>query len=187
MRHIGQRQPGGDVDCGDEIDYVTLPNQRRLRIRALRPCEERPIRELDARLSRETRYRRFFSAMSTLPDSLIQILARVDHDHVALVAEHDGADGRRTIALGSFGAVDDVSAEVALVVCDQWQGQRVGTELAQRVLAAAERRGFHRFIAHMLSDNVAIRRLLRHFGELVWTKTSGSVQELAFVRRSPSA
>jgi RimJ/RimL family protein N-acetyltransferase len=181
------RQLGVDVDPAEEIEYVTLPNQKRLRIRALRPSEEGPIRDLDTRLSRQTRYRRFFSAMSVLPDSLVQTLARVDHSHVSLVAEYDAADGRRIVALGSFGAVDEVCVEVALVVCDEWQGQRVGTELARRILAAAERRGFHRFIAHMLSDNVAIRRLLRQLGELVWAKTTGSVQELVFVRRSPSA
>jgi len=164
-------------------DFVTLPNRRRIRIRYLRRREERPIRELDAGLSRQTRYLRFFSAMSELPDSLVSRLAAVDcRRHVALVAESASAD-TRTIALGSFGAIDDESAEVALVVCDDWQGQRLGTELARRVLDAAEARGFHRFVANVLSDNIPIRRIVENLGEIVAAKWSGNSYELAFVRR----
>jgi RimJ/RimL family protein N-acetyltransferase len=166
-------------------DDVTLTNCKRLHIRALRTSEDGPIRELYARLSPRTRYLRFFSPMPTLPDSVARLLASVDYRRqLALVAEHNNGNGDEIVALGSFGAIDDHSAEVALVVRDDWQRQRVGTELAVRILLAAESRGFQRFIVHILSDNVAIRRLLRHVGEVVSTRVSGGVSELAFVRRS---
>jgi RimJ/RimL family protein N-acetyltransferase len=73
--------------------------------------------------------------------------------------------------------------EVGLVVRDDWQRQRLGTELAGRLLQAAEARGFHRFIANVHSDNAAIRRLLRNLGDVVSTKMSGGISEFAFVRR----
>jgi RimJ/RimL family protein N-acetyltransferase len=175
-----------DAEYPSELDdNLILPNRRRLRIRALRPCEEEPIRELDAHLSPRTRYLRFFSPMPTLPDAVITLLACVDYRRrLALVAEYVGTS-TEVVALGSFGAIDDRSVEVALVVRDDWQRQRVGTELARRVLQAAETRGFHRFIAHVMSDNVAIRRLLRHVGHVVSTTLSGSISEVAFVRRPP--
>ena len=69
-------------------DVVILPNHTRVHIRALRRDEDAPIRELYARLSPRTRYLRFFS--STVPDSVIRQLARVDYRHqLALVAEHE--------------------------------------------------------------------------------------------------
>jgi RimJ/RimL family protein N-acetyltransferase len=163
---------------------VTLPNHRRLRIRALRRCEEGPIRELYAHLSPRTRYMRFLSPMPTLPDSVVRLLVRVDyHRSLALVAEARDEGDSAVIGLASFGAVDDRNVEVALVVRDDWQQQRVGTELARRVIDAAESRGFHRFIATFRSENVAIRRLLAGVGDIVSAQVSGGISELAFVRR----
>jgi len=167
------------------LDYITLSNRRQLRIRPLRRCEEGPIRDLFAHLSPAARYQRFFSPMPTLPDHLVRQLACVDYQRqLALVAEY-GADGVvETIALGSFGAIDDGTVEVALVVRDEWQRQHVGTAIAERIMQAAEARGFHRFVANVLNENTAIRRLLKHVGEIVSGKISGGVSELMFVPRT---
>jgi acetyltransferase len=169
----------------DDDDYVTLSNRKRVRIRALRRGEDAPIRELWPHLSPRTRYLRFLSVMATLPDSLVRRLVVVDDRRsLGLVAEHDTNGHAVVVGLINLGAVDEVSAEVGLVVRDDWQRQRVGTELATRMLLAAERRGFQRFIGHVLEENVGMRRLLKHIGEIVSTKVSGSVFELTFVRRS---
>jgi RimJ/RimL family protein N-acetyltransferase len=168
----------------DLDESLTLPDQRRIHIRALRHCEEAPIRELFAHLSPRTRYLRFLSPLSSLPDYIVRMLASVDYRRqLALVAEHVTANATVVVGLGSFGAVDDTSAEVSLVVRDDWQGHRVGTELALRILQAAEARGFHRFIAHIASGNAVIRKLLRNVGEVVSATASAGVSELAFVRR----
>ena len=164
---------------------VTLPNRRRLRIRALRRCEEGPVRDLYEHLSPHSRYMRFLSPLPTLPDSLVRLLVGVDyHRSLALVAESRDEAGVSVVGLGSFGAIDDRNVEVALAVRDDWQQQRVGTELALRVMDAAESRGFHRFIATFRSENVAIRRLLSGVGDVVSARVSGGISELAFVRRA---
>ena len=68
--------------------HVTLTDQRRIRIRVLHSREERPIRELHARLSPRTRYWRFLSPIPTLPDALVRRLACVDYRRrLAVVAE----------------------------------------------------------------------------------------------------
>lgn len=163
---------------------VTLPNLKRLHIRPLRPSEAGTIRDFYARLSPRTRYQRFLSAMPTLPDSLMRILLCTDYRRrLSLVAEGGGSAHPCVVGLGSFGAMADGTAELGLVVRDDWQRQRVGTELAVRVLRAAEDRGFDRFTAHFLSDNDAIRNLLHRIGTVVSTKSSGIVSELAFVAR----
>ena len=132
----------------DLEDHIVLPNRRFLRIRPLRRCEEDTVRELYDHLSPRTRYLRFFSAMPRLPDSVVRMLACVDYRRqLALVAEHDNGNGLEIVGLASFGAIDDDNVEVALVIRDDWQRQRLGTALASRLLQAAEVRGFHRFIA----------------------------------------
>ena len=115
----------------------------------------------------------------------MRLLACVDyHRTLALVAEHENEATPEPIGLASYGALDDGTAEVALVVRDEWQQHHVGTELAIRLLRAAEDRGFHRFIVHALAQNVAIRKLLKDVGVVVSSKRHGSEFELAFVRKS---
>ena len=169
-------------------EYVTLPNDRRLRIRPLQLREEEPIRELYAHLSPRSRYMRFFSVMPSLPDSLVRQLAFVDGCHrVAFIAEEDAAGRTEPVALASFGAIDETTVELGLVVRDEWQNQRLGTALAVRVLDAAEACGFHRFVASIHTHNVAIRRLLYRVGIVVSSTFESGVFELAFVRRPASA
>jgi RimJ/RimL family protein N-acetyltransferase len=153
-------------------------------IRLLQTGEEDLIRELYAHLSPRTRYLRFFSAMPVLPDSLVRQLAKVDgRRHIAFIAEDDAGGRPEPIALGSFGAIDETSVELGLVVRDEWQNKHIGTELATRLLNAAETCGFHRFVATIHSHNVAIRRLLHNVGVIVSSTFAGGAWELAFVRR----
>jgi L-amino acid N-acyltransferase YncA len=87
------------------------------------------------------------------------------------------------VALASFSAVDETTAEVAVVVQDDWQRQGIGTALVSTLLDAAEKRGFDRFVAIIATDNSIIRRLLNRVGRVVGSHTSLGVSELVFVRR----
>lgn len=168
-------------------DHIMLANRHLLHIRPLRPCEDGPVRELYRHLSPRTRYLRFFSPMPVLPDSVLGLLTGVDYRRrLALLAEVETAGGVEVVALGSFGATDGSRAEVALVVRDEWQRQGIGIAVAARVLRAAEARGFDRFVAYALRENVVIRKVLDHVGDLVSTKTSDGVCEMSFVRRRPA-
>jgi RimJ/RimL family protein N-acetyltransferase len=153
-------------------------------IRSLAPGEDDLIRELYAHLSPRTRYARFFSMMPSLPDAVVHQLATVDgRRHVAFVAEEQVGDRVEPIALASYGAIDDTTVELGIVVRDEWQRRRLGTELANRVLDAAEARGFHRFAASVHTHNTAIRRLLHRVGVIVSSTFECGVMDLNFVRR----
>jgi RimJ/RimL family protein N-acetyltransferase len=169
-------------------DCVALPDQRLLRIRPLRAGEDAAIRDLDAHLSVRTRYRRFFSPMTMLPDSLLQLLSTVDYRRrLALVAEADNGNRREIVALGSFAAIDDGAAEVALLVSDEWQHLGIGTVLADRILQAADARGFTRFVASVFCDNAEMRRIVDRIGRVVSAHSRMGVCELTFVRRFSQA
>ena len=161
-----------------------LSGQGRLRIRPLRRCDDRAIRELYRHLSSRTRYLRFSSPMPDLPDSLLKLITCVDYRRrLALLAVSDVADGAEVVALSEFAAIDDHSAEVALVVRDEWQRRGLGTALATRTMLAAEARGFDLFVANVGYDNVGVMRLLRHVGAVRSMKTRRGVSEVTFVRR----
>lgn len=166
-----------------ELDtYIVLSN-RRVRIRPLRRREEESLRAFFDQLSPRTRYLRFRSPMPTVPDSLARTLARVDYRRqLALVAERDDGDAREILGLAGFAALDDSRAEVGLVIRDDWQRQRLGTELADRLLRAAEARGFRQFVANSNADNIAVPRLLRRLGAIISTKISAGTSEFTFVR-----
>jgi hypothetical protein len=116
-------------------DDVTLPNEKIVHISVLRRCEKAPVREMFAQLSPRTRYLRFFSPLPSLPDSVLRLLTCLDYRRgIALVAESVTGSGREIIGLGSFNAIDDHSAEVALVVRTTGSGSAALT-LARHVLS----------------------------------------------------
>src|SRR5262245_41768118 len=119
----------------EPLFHITLPNQRRLRFRPLRTTESGALRDFYARLTPLTRYRRFLSPMPVLSDAVLEYLTRQGDRHVSLVAEEDNTPGAAgaagaIVALGTFGATNDDSGEVGLVVRDDWQRQGVGIALA---------------------------------------------------------
>jgi acetyltransferase len=164
--------------------HLKLPNHRRVWVRPLRRCEGGVVRDLYDHLSPRTRYLRFFSQMPVLPESVVRLLTCGDYRRrLSLVAELETPDGAEVVALGSFAAIDEHRAEVGLVVRDEWQRQGIGVALAERVMVAAQARGFDRFVAHTLWDNQVLRKLLRHVGDIVSSTTSYGVSELTFSPR----
>jgi protein lysine acetyltransferase len=79
-----------------------------------------------------------------------------------LVAEYPGDPVRRLIAVARFVrlADDPQTAEVAIVVPDDWHGRGLGSLLVKELAAHARRCGVRRFTATMGSDNVAAHRLM---------------------------
>jgi len=120
---------------GDLEDVVALQNGRLLWIRPMRRGESDRIRALYSRLSLRSRYLRFLCAMPVLPDPVLEALTCVDDRRLALVAELDpgGAD---VVALANFCATADGTAELAVVVRDDCQGQGIGTALVCKLLEA---------------------------------------------------
>src|SRR5262245_36419667 len=97
----------------DRDDYITLPNRKRLRVRPLRRCEARPVRELYEHLSERSRANRFFQITPTLSEAVVRLLTSVDDRRTyALVAEHDGEVGTEVVGLANLAAVDRDTVEL---------------------------------------------------------------------------
>jgi RimJ/RimL family protein N-acetyltransferase len=169
-----------------ELESVaTLENGARVRIRPIRPDDAAGLQALFARLSFETVYHRFFSAMRTLPLAWATTLATVDYRRrLALVVEDDDQPSR-LVAVARYAVVSEApaTAEIALVVDDLWQGLGLGSRLASILLGAAEARDIHIFRAEVLATNVRMLRLLRRHTLIIESHTRDGVSEIVFRRR----
>ncbi len=114
------------------------------------------------RLSPASSYARFLSPKSRLSSAELRYLTEVDgHHHVALVAVA-ASDPRHMVGVGRYVRQDDDrnTAELAVVVDDEWQGMGLGHQLGLSLADHARERGVQRFMGLLLSENVAAHRLL---------------------------
>jgi RimJ/RimL family protein N-acetyltransferase len=152
----------------------------------------RPIRADDAprlvalydRLSSDSRYHRFFSAMRRLPPDWARFLATVDYDRrLALVVEAPD-DPDRLIAVARYEPTSEPgTAEVAFVVEDRWQDRGIGTLLFRELLAAGEANHIESFRAWVLADNRRMLDLIARFGHVHRRAIEQGVVELGFTAR----
>jgi RimJ/RimL family protein N-acetyltransferase len=163
------------------MDIVRLRSGREVAIRPIRADDGGRLEAAYARLSPDTRYRRFLAAKPRLTGPEVRYLTEVDGcDHFALIATL-AADPEQLAGVGRFvrDASDSSAAEFAIVVSDPYQREGLGTELLQRLAEAALDRGITRFTATMLADNEAIHRLLHRLaGKFAEHRRNGSVDEV---------
>jgi RimJ/RimL family protein N-acetyltransferase len=149
-------------------------------LRPIRPSDAALLSAGLARLSPESARRRFLTPKPRLSGAELRYLTEVDQvDHVALVAV-PADDPAALVGVGRW--VRDRehpdAAEVAVVVCDDRQGQGLGTVLGLALADAARARGVTRFTATMLPENVPARRLFARISEHLDTAVRGGLYEL---------
>jgi acyl-CoA synthetase (NDP forming)/RimJ/RimL family protein N-acetyltransferase len=146
-----------------DVDVV-LADGGTVHIRPILPSDAETYLRFFHRLSRETRFYRFFSPKSTLSDDEVRFFTTVDFtSRLALVAMVGG----EIIAVARYDRLDDrevgphgPDAEVAFTIDDLHQGRGLGTLMLEHLAAAGRENGIGRFVAQTLPDN---RRMIRVF------------------------
>ena len=120
-------------------------------IEAVRPVHPADADELDALMARcslETRYRRFFAPVRSMPARYRDgALAGDPWRHDALVAFRPSGS---LIALASLVRADHGAAELGVLVEDGWQRQGLGTTLVHELVDRARTRDVARMRATVL-------------------------------------
>ena len=146
-------------------------------VRPIRPDDKGALSTGFERLSEQSRYQRFMSAITELSVADLRYLTEVDHrDHEALIA-FDAASGE-PVGVGRFVRLDDgESAEAAVTIVDEWQGRGVGTALCGLLADRARDEGIARFTALLLAENDQMFDLLATLGPAeVTSRDQGAVE-----------
>jgi GNAT superfamily N-acetyltransferase len=174
------------VRTGTEV----LADGTLIRIEPLRRGDRSAVIGLFARLSPESRLRRFFSPKPSLSEREVAFLTdvgRIEHNAIAAVDVRDGSVLGIARYVGHYGRPGE--ADTAVAVADDVQRRGIGTALMLRLIACAHSNGFHLLTATTLWENRPARALMRSTGFQA-RASSGTEIELALeldpvMRREP--
>ena len=149
----------------DATETLVLADGTRLLLRPLCSEDRDGLAALFARLSPESRRRRFLSPKHELAPQELAFFTDIDHvGHEAIVALDQRDDS--IVGVGRYVQVADRAevAEVAVVVADELQSMGIGTALARRTVQRARVNGFTLLTATTLWENRLARALARCLG-----------------------
>lgn len=169
-------------DAGHER-LLELKDGTRVHVRPIRPDDEDRLHEVFARMSERSIRLRFFSPLKRLPEQMARRLARVDYDQrFALVATTHRPDGREHIlGVARYDRAPGTStAEVAVAVVDDLQGQGIGSGLLSMLAEVAASHGIEELSLIVLPENQSMLGLLRRLGWIHRARFQGGVYEITF-------
>jgi GNAT superfamily N-acetyltransferase len=165
----------GDL-TGDPLK-LRLRDDSEVVVRPIEPGDKEAVAAAFDRLSDDSRYMRFLTAIDELGDTELRYLTEVDHhDHEALIA-FDGETGD-ALGVGRFvRSGDGASAEAAITVIDDWQGRGLGTALCNLIAERAREEGIRRFTALLLASNRQMLDVLASLGPArVISRDAGTIE-----------
>lgn len=145
-------------------------------IRQIETTDKPLVRAFFEELSDRSRRLRFLVPTSDISDEDLEYLTNVDHKrHEAVIA----LDAERLVGVARYVRAprDRESAEVAVVVVDDRQGQGIGTALLDRLTQRARENGITRYTALVSPDNdIVIGALDRAGAERERTNDDGEIE-----------
>ena len=152
------------------IDVVWMADGSRVIIRPTLPQDVELQRDFFRLLSAESRYCRFMTPFTELPEAIAQGFASIDYrSHLALIAEVF-VGGRQTMigeARYIVDSCDPDAGEFAIAVADVWQIQGLARVLLDRLERQAAASGIRRMVADTFLANRAMIGLAERAGYAV--------------------
>lgn len=134
-------------------------------IRPIEPGDKVRLQSLFARLSPESRRRRFMTDADELAPEDLVYLTEVDHRrHEALVALDPESGEIAGVARWVRVPGRREAAELAVAVADEHQGRGIGTALVTAINARAREEGIERYHAVVSTDNAQVIDVLERNG-----------------------
>lgn len=154
---------------------VILRDGSTARIRLTTPADTPLLQQLVLRLSPVSRSHRFFSAGETALQAMQELADGSDPSRqVTLVVTRGEGEATRAIATGSYIVSGPETAEVAMMVDEEFHERGLGTLLLERLALVAVMNGIRRFRAVTQPDNRAMLEVFRHSGFQVSERLEGA-------------
>jgi RimJ/RimL family protein N-acetyltransferase len=165
------RTPQSDTGVAQPAIHATPSDEHvlgsgiRVCVRPVLPADRERQADLFARLSPESRRRRYLIAKNALTAKELNYLSEIDqctHAAFACLDERDGS----MVGISRYvrHTASSSAAEIAFEVADAFQRMGIGTMLAIHAVAHARRNGIGVLTATTLWENRPARALLRRLG-----------------------
>ena len=148
------------------IFNVCLKDGSVVTIRPIKPEDEPKVAAMFSSLSEETMRLRFMQPRNHISHEELARICHIDYDReLTLVAETKEEEGRRIIGMINLLRLpDEESAEMALLVADDWQGKGLGWLLCTTMLQVAKQLGLKKIWMEILCENVRMQKLAEKLG-----------------------
>lgn len=138
---------------------------KNLILRPIRPEDEPLEQEFFTFLSKESLYFRFFGYISGFTQEMLSRFTHIDYDReMALIALTPGPEPRMAGVVRLIGDAWKLTAEYAIIVADEWQGQGIGKALTETIIGYARLRGYQSLHCSVLQHNDAMLSILKRYG-----------------------
>jgi GNAT superfamily N-acetyltransferase len=152
-------------------------------LRPVKISDEPLLKEFFYSLSDQSMYRRFASARKDMHHSRLQEFVAVDFSRDMMILALSSSDDREIVlGMAQYSINEkDHTAELALVVRDDYQSQGVGRELHSYMTFLAKRKGLLGFTAEVLDENLTALELIKKMGFKAVNKEGGGAMEMRLI------
>ena len=153
-------------EIGRLVIDTRLCSDRLIRIRAITAGDGAKMRAGMAKMSRQSRYFRFFSGAAELPDNVVERLLSVDgHSHLAWGAlDCDDPEAPAIAAVHAIRSQPGALMELSAVVLDAYQSEGISKLLSAVLFTQCLALGETQLTAHVLEENSRSKTYVRHLG-----------------------
>ncbi len=163
--------------------FLKLKNGKTIKIRPVKPTDERMIQELHYSLDERDRYLRFFTPIKDFRHRKIQPMVNIDYaTDMILVAEISENGESKIIALGAFFKAHQPSiAELAFVVHKDWRNLGITKYLLNYLAKIGKELNYRTFSGSILLENKSMLHIINSSGySLNLKRIEGGVTVFAF-------
>lgn len=149
-------------------------------LRPVKLSDEPLLKDFFNFLSDQSLYRRFISMRQDMPHERLQEFVVIDYtkEMVILATIREG-EVEKVVGVGQYGINEENrTAEVALVVKDEYQNKGIGWELLSYLTYLAKREGLLGFTAEVLVENKPMLHLFEKMGFDIQKRIAQGVYEL---------
>jgi len=162
---------------------LKLKNGKIVKIRPVKPTDERMIQELHYSLDERDRYLRFFTPIKDFRHRKMQPMVNIDYStDMILVAEISENGENKIIALGAFFKAHQPSiAELAFVVDKDWRNLGITKYLLNYLVKIGKELNYRTFSGSILLENKSMLHIINSSGySLNLKRIEGGVTVFAF-------
>jgi GNAT superfamily N-acetyltransferase len=159
--------------------HTTLDDGTPTLIRPLRPEDKNDILNGFEKISPHSRYLRYSSAGSKLTSDDLETLTCTDEKRcLALGAADLSKQGMHGMGVARYILSDDDpdSAEIAMVILDEYQGRGLGSLMLDLLITIARKNGFQSLCGYVLPENRSMLRMLRRVSAIIKHEPGGVIR-----------